>query len=38
MRLVFAAERAKLLKLETFRGRLLVLCIAVVPALALVAL
>jgi hypothetical protein len=35
---VLPAERAELLKLQAFRGGLLVLCIAVIPVLAFLAL
>jgi hypothetical protein len=38
MRLMLAAERAKLFEFETLGGRLFVLRIAVVPTLALIAL
>jgi hypothetical protein len=38
MRLMLAAERAELLEFETLSRRLLVLGVAVVPALALVTL
>jgi hypothetical protein len=38
MRLVLAAERTELLKLETLSGRLFVFCVAVVPALTFIAL
>jgi hypothetical protein len=38
MRLVLAAERTELLKLETLGRRLFVFCVAVVPAFAFIAL
>jgi hypothetical protein len=38
MRLMLAAERTELLELETLGSRLFVLCVAVVPALAFIAL